>query len=159
MMRRKDKEVQDRSLIDQVIARAQVCRLALCKDNQPYVVPVSFGYDSTHIYFHTADEGMKLDYLAANNRVCFEMEHDVQLVADESSACKWSQSFYSVIGFGTVHEITELPQKMDALNHIMKHYSGREWDFGDHAFKKLKVWLITIDQISGKKSKDKKDLE
>jgi nitroimidazol reductase NimA-like FMN-containing flavoprotein (pyridoxamine 5'-phosphate oxidase superfamily) len=154
-MRRKDKEIQDRTLIDLVMAKALVCRLGLCKDNQPYIVPVSFGYDGIHIYFHTADEGMKLDYLAANNRVCFEMEHDVKVVSDETSACKWSQSFYSVIGFGNVHEITDLPQKLAGLNLLMKHYSGREWDFGDHPFNKLKIWSITIDQITGKKSKDK----
>ena len=157
-MRRKDKEVRDRTLIDQVIARAQVCRLGLCKDNQPYIVPLSYGYDGNLIYFHTASEGMKLDFLAANNRVCFEMEHDVRIVRDESSACKWSQSFYSVIGFGTIHEITDLPQKIAALNQLMKHYSGREWNFDETSFIKIKIWAITIDQISGKKTKDKDDL-
>ena len=32
---------------------AQICRLGLCKDNRPYIVPVNFGYDGEHIYFHT----------------------------------------------------------------------------------------------------------
>jgi uncharacterized protein len=154
-MRRKDKEVQDRSLIDQVINQAQVCRLGLCKDNQPYVIPISFGYDGASIYLHTADEGMKLDYIAANNQVCFEMEHDVKTISDDSSACKWSVSFYSVIGFGTIHEVNSLPEKINALNQVMKHYSGREWTFSESSFKSLKVWEIKIDQISGKKSKDK----
>ena len=154
-MRRKDKEIEDRALIDQVIDHAQVCRLGLCKDNQPYVVPISFGYDGSQIYFHTADEGLKLQYLAANPHVCFEMEYDVKTITDETSACKWSQSFYSIIGFGQVHEITALPQKIEALNHLMKHYSGRDWEFGERSFNKIKIWAITIDQVTGKKSKDK----
>ena len=157
-MRRKDKEIQDRNLIDQVIDRAQICRLGLCKDNQPYVIPISFGYDGVSIYLHTAREGMKLDYISANNRVCFEMEYDVKTISDETNSCEWSQSFYSVIGFGAIHQVTGLEGKTRALNHIMKHYSGREWDFNERSFDKIKVWEIKISQISGKKSKDKADL-
>jgi nitroimidazol reductase NimA-like FMN-containing flavoprotein (pyridoxamine 5'-phosphate oxidase superfamily) len=154
-MRRKDKEIQRKDLLDQVIAKAQVCRLGLCKNNTPYIVPLSFGYDGTSIYFHTATEGMKLDYIAANNRVCFEFEHEVRVVPDENEACKWSFSFYSVIGFGTVEEIVEPPLKVYALNQIMQHYSGKEWHFDEHLVKKVRLWSISIAQITGKQSKDK----
>jgi len=154
-MRRKEKEIQDRDLIDQVINRAQVCHLGMCRDNQPYVIPISFGYDGSSIYLHTTDEGMKLEYFAANNQVCFQMDYDVQIVSDETSPCKWSQSFYSVIGFGAIREVTVLSEKMAALNQVMKHYSGREWEFTEQSFRKLKVWAIKIEQVSGKKSKDK----
>jgi len=41
-MRRKEKEIQSRDLIDQILAKSQVCRLGLCKDNRPYVVPEQF---------------------------------------------------------------------------------------------------------------------
>jgi nitroimidazol reductase NimA-like FMN-containing flavoprotein (pyridoxamine 5'-phosphate oxidase superfamily) len=157
-MRRKDQEIEDRALIDWIINQAPVCHLGLCRDNQPYVIPISFGYDGSNIYLHTADEGLKLDFIEANNRVCFQMEHDVQIISDENSACKWSQSFYSVIGFGAIHEVTGMAEKMQALNQVMKHYSGREWEFTAASFKKLKVWAINIEQLSGKKSKDKPGL-
>lgn len=153
-MRRKDREVQERSLIDQIMAKAQVCRLGLCKDNQPYVVPVSFGYDGSYIYFHTAQEGMKLDYLAANNRVCFEMEHDVMVVPG-AVACAWSFSYYSVIGFGTVEEVVDHQGKAHALSQIVKHYSGRDWDLSDRSLEKTRTWRISIEQITGKRTKDK----
>jgi nitroimidazol reductase NimA-like FMN-containing flavoprotein (pyridoxamine 5'-phosphate oxidase superfamily) len=154
-MRRKDKEIQHRDLLDQVIARAQVCRLGLCKNNMPYIVPLSFGYDGTSIYLHTATEGMKVDYIAANNRVCFEFEHEVRVIPDKDKACKWSFSFYSVIGFGTIEEIVESPRKLYALNQIMQHYSGKEWNFDEDLVKKVRLWSISIDQITGKQSKDK----
>jgi nitroimidazol reductase NimA-like FMN-containing flavoprotein (pyridoxamine 5'-phosphate oxidase superfamily) len=154
-MRRKDKEIQSRARIEQVIEKAQVCRLGLCKDNMPYIVPVSFGYDGEYIYFHTATEGMKLDYLTAQNRVCFELEHEVRVVPDNTEACKWSFSFYSVIGFGTVEEITSPQRKLYALNQIMQHYSDREWNFNDNLVEKMRLWRISIEQITGKQSKDK----
>lgn len=154
-MRRRDKEVQERELIERIIAAAQVCRLGLSRDNLPYVVPVSFGYDGAAIYFHTAMEGMKLDYLASNNRVCFELEHDVRVVPSADDACEWSFSFYSVIGFGTVEEVVDPPRKAQALNLIVRHYSDREWGIGERSLEKTRVWRISIDRMTGKRSKDK----
>lgn len=154
-MRRKDKEIQGRDLIEQVMAKAQVCRLGLCKDNMPYVVPVSFGYDGTFVFFHTAREGMKLDYLASNRRVCFELEHDVKVIPNPEEACEWSFSFYSVIGFGTVEEIVDPQRKAYALNQIMGHYSNREWSFSERSLEKTRLWCISIERVTGKQSKDK----
>ena len=154
-MRRKDKEIQDKDLIEQIIAKAQVCRLGLCRDGMPYIVPLSFGYDGQFIYFHTAREGMKIDFMAANNQVCFELEHDVKVIPNDNTACKWSFSFYSVIGFGTVEEITDSHLKPYALNQIMKKYSNREWDFDQQLLEKIRLWRISIEQITAKGSKDK----
>ena len=64
-MRRMDKEITDQDLISQVIHNAQVCRLGLAKDNIPHILPVSFGYDGKGIYFPTAKEGQKIEFLSA----------------------------------------------------------------------------------------------
>jgi len=154
-VRRKDKEIQDPGLIDRIMAEAQVCRLGLSRDNVPYIVPVAFGYDGRTLYFHTAREGTKLDFIASNPRVCFEVEHDVKVVPNDSAACSWSFSFYSVIGFGTVEELTEPAAKVSALNQVMRHYSHRDWDLNDEAMTKTRLWRIAIERITGKQSKDK----
>lgn len=154
-MRQHKREIQDNALIQEIIAEAVVCRLGLCKDGIPYIVPLSFGYDGSCIYFHTAAEGMKIDYMAANNQVCFELEHDVRVIPDDSAACKWSMSFYSVIGFGTVEEITDHELKIYALNQIMKHYSNRDRDFDEQIVEKTRLWRIAIERLSGKQSKDR----
>lgn len=142
-------------MIDQILAKARVLRLGLSKDNRAYVVPVSFGYDGSFLYIHTAREGMKIDYIASNRHVCFELEHEVRVIENESNACRWTQSFYSVIGFGAIEEITDTARKVYALNRIMKHYSGREWAFDEELLEKTRLWRVSIDQITGKKSKDK----
>ena len=154
-MRRAEKEITDLSTIELIIKNALVCRLALSKDNSPYMIPISFGYDGKNIFFHTAKEGMKLDFIKDNDSVCFEMEHDIKLVKNESSPCNWTFSFYSVIGFGKIEEIFDSETKKYALNQIMIHYSGREWSFPDLSFEKIRVWRILIDKITGKQSKDK----
>ena len=154
-MRRKDKEIRDRGLISHIIKNCQVCRLGLAKDNTPYVVPVSFGYDGDAIYFHTAKEGKKIDYIEANNAVCFEFEHGVRLVPNEGNPCKWTFSFQSVIGYGKIHELVDESEKIEGLNRIMEQYSGQKWVFSEKMPSSIRVWRIVIETISGKQSKDK----
>jgi len=154
-MRRKDREIQDRELISQVIRNCQVCRLGLAKDNSPYIVPVSFGYDGQAIYFHTAREGKKVDYITANNAVCFEFEHGVQLVTDAASPCNWSFWYQSVIGYGRIRELVAVGEKTEGLNWIMEQYSGREWEYGADRLKAIRVWKIEIETMTGKQSRAK----
>jgi nitroimidazol reductase NimA-like FMN-containing flavoprotein (pyridoxamine 5'-phosphate oxidase superfamily) len=149
-MRKSDREIKDKSVIEQIMANAEVCRLGLCKDNKPYVVPVNFGYDGAKVYFHTALEGKKIDYFGANNRVCFEVEQDVEIAPNAERACKWATHYKSVIGFGTVQEVVEPAMKIDALNKIMEHYSQRQWTFEEQAVARTRLWAITIEEIAGK---------
>jgi nitroimidazol reductase NimA-like FMN-containing flavoprotein (pyridoxamine 5'-phosphate oxidase superfamily) len=156
-MRRKDREIQSREEIDGIIFKAEVCRLGLCNNNQPYIVSVSFGYDGKQIFFHSATEGMKIDYIAENNQICFEMECDTKIVGNDERACSWTHSYHSVIGFGIVNEIIEIESKKRALNQIMKHYSSREWEFDPELLQKARLWSISISTITGKHRKNPND--
>ena len=154
-MRRDDKEITDPELVWQIIGNCQVCRLALAKDNVPYIVPVAFGVDGEAIYFHTAREGSKLEFIAANDLVCVEFEHGVELKTSDSSPCRWTFSFQSVIGYGRVRELTGHDAKVAGLDRIMAHYSDRPWEYRDTTLKNVRVWKLTIESLSGKQSKDK----
>jgi nitroimidazol reductase NimA-like FMN-containing flavoprotein (pyridoxamine 5'-phosphate oxidase superfamily) len=154
-MRRKDKEINNQSLLEAVIRESKICRIALSKDNQPYLVPLSFGYDGTAIYLHTAKEGQKLEYIAANPNVCFEIEGKVKLLKNIKSACKWTFVYESIIGYGTIQEITEPEQKRSAIKQIVLHYSDTATDIPDTALADVRVWKIAIDSMTGKKSPGK----
>ena len=154
-MRRRDKEITSREEIDSIIRAADVCRLAFARDNEAYLVPVSFGYDGGSIFFHTAPRGRKLEFIAANNRVCFELEANVELRANERDACDWTFEFESVIGYGTVSELTSDEEKIGGLNQIMRHYSGREWEISGQAAATTRVWKIEIESLTGKRSSEK----
>lgn len=156
-MRRNDRQIHSREEIDHIIRGCDVCRVALAVENEPYVVPLSFGYDGSHLYFHTAPSGKKIDCIAANPRVCFEMERNVELVRDPDLPCKWSFSFESVIGFGAVRELLSPEDRARGLNHIMEHYSGRQWAFAPAEVKGVRVWSLSIESVSGKRSRMKQD--
>ena len=154
-MRRRDKEITDRKEIDAIIRSAQICRIAFADSDEPYVVPVSFGYDGEALYIHTAKTGRKLDFIEANNRICFELEGHVSIQTDDGDACKWTFEFESVIGYGTISELGTSEEKARGLNQIMLHYSGRKWEIEPSATATTRVWRIDIESITGKRSGEK----
>jgi len=154
-MRRHDREITNRQEIHEIIRSALVCRIALADGNEPYVVPVSFGFDGDAIYIHTAKSGRKIEFIEANSRVCFELEANVSLQADDRDACKWTFAFESVIGYGTITELETAEDRIRGLNQIMFHYSGREWDIDDAATATTRVWRIDIESVTGKRSVEK----
>jgi nitroimidazol reductase NimA-like FMN-containing flavoprotein (pyridoxamine 5'-phosphate oxidase superfamily) len=153
-MRRVDKEIKDRADIDRIIYDSQVCRLGLARDNVPYVIPVSFGYDGTFLYFHTAHAGRKIEFIEANPAVCVEFEQKVILKPHESEPCNWTFSFQSVVGHGSIHEVTDPAEKSSALQVIMKQYSDGVWNFNEVSVAGVRVWKISFESLSGKQSKD-----
>ena len=81
-MRRSEREESDINVIEEIINKAEVCRIAFAVDNMPYVVPMNFGYTSNpvqRLFFHCANEGRKLEMIRKNNYVCFEIDIDHQI--------------------------------------------------------------------------------
>lgn len=153
-MRRAKCEIKSREIIDQIIRACHVCRVALAKDNVPYIVPLSFGYDGAAIYFHTAADGMKIDFINAGHKVCFEFEQGVNLLAEGGNPCDWGFSFRSVIGHGTVRELCEHPEKERALHLIVRQYMANKWPMAAAHIEQTRVWQIVIERITGKQSED-----
>lgn len=79
-MRRSEKEVNDIHEIESILKQTSICRIGLCVDNIPYVVPMNYGYRDNCLYLHSAKEGRKIDIIRENPNVCFEVDTDIELV-------------------------------------------------------------------------------
>ena len=150
-MRRKEKEVKNRSDIETIIHNSIVCRLAMCQDNMPYVVPLNFGYEDNVLYFHGAKEGKKIEMVRKNPNVCFEMDTGVSLV-EADDACFWGVRYQSVIGFGEGVILEDTKEKEAALGIIMKHYSDRGFQFDEKMVAATAVIKVVIESMTGKQS-------
>lgn len=153
-MRRKDKLVTDKKILHEVIHKAQVCRLGLADGATPYIVPLSFGFDGTYIYIHSATEGRKVDILRKNKRVCVEFEQDVVLLKGKK-ACNYSFRYLTVICDGIAEPVDDVDEKRSALNQLVKHYNS-EWtsySFTEQELASVLVFKITVEEMTGKVSK------
>jgi nitroimidazol reductase NimA-like FMN-containing flavoprotein (pyridoxamine 5'-phosphate oxidase superfamily) len=150
-MRRNDKEITDTEVIDDIINRSTVCRMALSETNRPYLVPVCFGYRNRTLYVHSAREGKKIDILKKNNNVCVEFDVDHEIVKT-GQACKWGMKYRSVICYGTASFVDDDRQKRKALDVIMAHYSTGSFEYNDKRLADMIIIKIEIESITGKQS-------
>ena len=151
-MRLKDREITCSDELEEIMNLGTVCRLGLCRDNVPYVVPMCYGYSDGCLYFHSAREGLKLEYLSSNRLVCFEIETDVSVKPAEE-ACRWSMDYRSVIGHGNLEEVSGRSDKLEAMNVLMKHYSGTDnWTISEKMIDNVLVLKLRITEMTGKKS-------
>jgi len=150
-MKRKEKEVLDREEIESIIKKADVCRLGLSVDNNPYIVPLNFGYKEHCLYFHTPKVGKKIDMIKTNNRVCFELDIDHEVVRAENP-CDWNMKYRSVIGYGRAFLLEDIDEKRRALDIIVEHYSGRLNEYDEKLVNRLAIIKIQVESMTGKKS-------
>jgi nitroimidazol reductase NimA-like FMN-containing flavoprotein (pyridoxamine 5'-phosphate oxidase superfamily) len=134
-MRRKEREIQGREAMEDILRRAVVCRLAMSVDDEPYIVPLNFGYRDRALYFHGAREGKKIEMVGAE------------------SPCDRTFKYRSVIGFGRAELITEPEAKRNALDIIMAHCgAAAPYPYKEKAFEKTCIVKVTIESMTGKQS-------
>lgn len=154
-MRRKEREVTGKSALMDIIERSRVCRVGFAVENAPYVVPLFFGYqwdEKLFLFFHCAKEGKKMECLAKNDRVCFEMEADCE-IKKGAKACGWSSRYSSAMGTGRMRKAATQEERTGGLSLIMRHYGGPEKnEFDPKSMVKTEVLVLSVEEISGKKA-------
>jgi nitroimidazol reductase NimA-like FMN-containing flavoprotein (pyridoxamine 5'-phosphate oxidase superfamily) len=139
------------------LAKQAEGRLATCDAvGQPYITPVNFLYHEGRIYFHSKLIGRKLDNIAENNRVCFEVSETAKLTVSNDRPCACSTRYTSVLAFGAARVISDDTEKAALLNLLVARYAAgkpfqpvEEIHAADCA-----VVEINIDEISGKRNVD-----
>ena len=152
-MRRKDREVTDPKEIEAILEEAKILHLGINDEGCPYVVPLHYGYDFEEgkltLYMHCAKEGHKLDLIRKDPRVCAQIDCRVEEVSGGDIPCKYGSRFASVIGRGTA-EIVEGEEKIKGLMILMKHQTGRDFEFSPEMAAGVKVVRVSIAELSAK---------
>jgi uncharacterized protein len=119
-VRRKDREITDPEALKNVLKSTKYVTIAMCMDDEPYLVSVSHGYDEAQncLYFHCASEGKKLVYLQANCKVWGQAMLDYG-VTDE---CDYA--YTSVQFSGKVTFLKNLAEKQHAIEVMVRQLSA-----------------------------------
>ncbi len=121
------------------------------KNNEPYVLPMNFGYDNECIYLHAAKTGKKIEILKNNPNVCvaFSTDHELRYV-NEEVACSWSMKYRSVLAYGKVEFIDDYDKKIEAMNIIMSNYSSRKFSYNIPAINDVQPFRVIIEKMEGR---------
>lgn len=135
--------------VDQFLNCARVGRLGISLEDGPYVVPVGYAYKNGEIFFHSCYEGLKMDGMRRNSRVCFEVDESL---SDASM-------YKSVIVRGDVEIIDEYEKMIPYLQILIDKYRVPV-SFGDYMSRQgrdlekemqiVRVCVIKPDEITGK---------
>ena len=155
-MRRKDREITSMEEIKDIIKEALFCNIAMCRNNIPYLVPMNFGFDGQHFYLHSAPEGLKIDILKENPRVCIEITQDLKIIPS-ADVCNTGMKYSSVIVSGRVEFLSDKAERIDALRCIIKHLykdmtdnGGNGIQFNEEHLERLVIIRVKPEKITGK---------
>lgn len=131
---RREREVTDLDEIIQILDKCMILHLGLVDGDEPYVVPLNYGYTMEDgkltLYMHGAKTGHKLDLIRANPKVFFEMDCDVHPF-EGNHACQYGTTYASVMGRGVAYIIEDVEEKIKALNIFMKTQTGKDFEFNE----------------------------
>jgi len=124
MMRRRQSEITDPQEIGRILSAATIGRLAtLGADGYPYITPVNYVFTNDCIYFHCALKGEKLDNIAREDRVCFEVDIPLAYLDlgfnPEGGACSLHQFYHCVIIRGRARVVPGGDLKTMAINALV----------------------------------------
>lgn len=150
---RREREVTDINKIIEILDKAKIVHIALVDGDEPYVVPMNYGYTLENgkltLYLHGATEGKKLDLMRKNAKVFFSIECDIEPFSGQV-ACQYGTSYSSIMGKGNA-EIFENPQdKMNGLTAFMKTQTGQDFQFNEKLVSAVSVIKIDVSQFTAK---------
>ncbi|HEY5674717.1 MAG TPA: pyridoxamine 5'-phosphate oxidase family protein [Malonomonas sp.] len=151
-MRRNEKAVTDPAELTEILRAGRVCRLAIAAEPAPYIVPLNYGYRDGVLYFHSAQQGRKIELLRQNPLVGFEISLDLGIVTGEQ-ACNWGARYRSVIGCGRIEFIEGLEEKRRGLDAIMAQYAPGDFSYPAAAVQGTCLYKLLISDISGKQAR------
>jgi hypothetical protein len=132
-------------------------RLATCNAaGQPYISPLNYLYRNGSIYFHCKLTGRRLDNLAENSRVCFEVSEAVKITVSNDRPCACSTRYCSVLSFGTARIVSDNAEKAALLSLLVEKYAaGNAFQpVDEQCAAGCAVVEIGIEEISGKMNVD-----
>lgn len=153
-MRRKEKEITQKVIKEEILRQTDVGRLGLVIDGAPYVVPMNFCYIEDKIYLHSHKDGKKMQEIRNSPFVCFEVDEG-DIITGENP-CDYSWRYMSVIAKGKARIVEEDAERLLGLKLISDKYSpGKGAMITEELMSKFKhLWIIRIDveEMTGKKS-------
>ena len=150
---KRENRVTDPAEIVRILDTAKVLHLGLSVNDEPYVVPMNYGYTMEDgkltLYLHSALKGKKLDMMRANPKVFFEIDCDL-MSFEGRVPCQYGLVYSSVMGRGTASIVEDVEEKKQAMTVLMKTQTGKDFTFEDRLVSIVAVIRIDVEEYTAK---------
>ena len=152
-MTKRERQVTDPEQILRILDAGKVLHLGLAVDNEPYVVPMNYGYTMEDgkltLYLHSALQGKKLDMMRANPNVFFEIDCDL-MPFEGRVPCQYGLVYSSVMGRGTARIVEDVEEKKQAMTVLMKTQTGKDFTFENRLVSIVSVIRLDVSEYTAK---------
>ena len=139
--------------IARILDTAKVLHMGLAVDNEPYVLPMNYGYTLEEgklvLYLHSAVKGRKLDMIRANSKVSFSIDCD-RMPFEGKVPCQYGLVYSSIMGRGTATIVEDVEEKMQAMSILMKTQTGKDFTFNERLVSIVAVIRIDVTEYTAK---------
>ena len=151
--KRKEKVIHDQAEIERLLTGGKFAVIALCRSDEPYLVSLSYGYDQAKrcLYFHCANAGHKLDFIASNPRACATIIEDRGYLPGQCD-----HDYASLVIRGKLAVVEDLAEKKHGLLALLEHLEADPQPIlarnikNDASYRAVTILKLTIDAVSGK---------
>ena len=152
-MTKREYKITDQEQILRILDTAKILHLGLAVNNEPYVVPMNYGYimegEKPVLYLHSALQGKKLDMIRTNPNVFFTIDCD-RMPFPGRVACQYGLSYSSIMGRGTAAIVEDVEEKKKAMSILMKTQTGKDFTFEDRLVSIVAVIRIDVTEYTAK---------
>ena len=154
LINRPNRELKDEAEIKKILKEGKYTTISMCRENEPYIVTLSYGYDEERnaLYFHSAKKGLKLEFLKANKNICATIIEDGGYVMDECA-----HEYRSVVFWGEMHVVTDIAEKRHGMGILLNHLEEKDTKIAEMMQKSekgfvanMEVLRLDIKEVSGK---------
>ena len=148
-MRLAKREVRETEELRWILEDCDVVRIGLTDEEGMFIVPVNFGYELSEqdgkrkltLYIHSAREG--------------DCGHEL-ITGDYT--CSYSYAYRSLMGTGTICEVTDTEEKIHGLNLLMRHMEPEaSIRYLPEMLARVGVYRIDVREFTGKQRAMKKE--
>ena len=119
---RPDRELTSEAEITAILKAGKYAVISMCRNNEPYIVTLSYGYDTDKkaLYFHCAASGLKLDFITANPRVCAIVIEDGGYIINECG-----HNYRTAVFWGDINIVSDLDEKKHGMKILLNHLENQ----------------------------------
>jgi len=125
-------------------------------DGAPYCVPLLYVCMDGEVFVHnTRARGHLRENVDREPRVCFEMDEAGEVFAYGRFECDSTVAYRSVIVFGRIRVVEDLPTKRRFCDGLMAKYAKKDWERPKGFYPRIDqitVYAISVERMSGKET-------
>lgn len=152
-MRRSDREMTDKNKMLDIVKTGRYAVVALCRQDEPYVVTMSYGYEeqTDTFYFHGAGKGQKIDFIKANPNACLTVIRD-----DGYQYGRCTHAYGSVVCRGKMVLVDDRQERIHAMKAMIRQLEPlpeeqlAKVDDGDAVWRQTQMFKLVVESMTGK---------